>query len=176
MDTRMRRVVVGLLVLVAGLAGGALLNELLFARGERLAAAAPREGSCSSYVNTAESRWFVDQWGETSLRIVPTACGRRIGPSDTPHMFYEIVKLYGDPEQFGSGPRPSDRWKNVKGMINQLTCHLRIARDKDEWNLEPYRPWVGDDATDNAGCNPYIPGKAGDPATAKHAGEGASGT
>jgi hypothetical protein len=40
-------------------------------------------------------------------------------------------------------------------MIEQLACHLRIACDTPEWNLEPYRPWVADEATEEAGCNPH---------------------
>ena len=115
---------------------------------------APATRACADYVDRGQSGWFVNHEDKIALRIVPTACGRLIGPDDTPHMFYEIVKTFGDPEDLGSVPSPGDRWKNVKGMINQLTCHLRIARDKPEWNLEPYRPWVGDGDTEATGCNP----------------------
>ncbi len=62
-------------------------------------------------------------------------------------MFYEIAKKF-------SG---SPYWKNTRGMINQLTCHLAIAREKDKWNLEPFRPYVGYAATVAAGCNPLEP-------------------
>lgn len=111
--------------------------------------------ACTQYVADGSGwHWYYNEW---SLKIIPTSCGRQIGTSETPMMFYEIVQKFGDPEKFGSPPDAvNDRWKNAKGMMNQLTCHLVIARNKPEWNLEPYRPWVGHDATVAADCNPYI--------------------
>ena len=150
----MRHLLIALGLLCAGAAAGFCIGRHGPDRHPGLANR-PFDGSCSQYIDRARSGWFIDQWGHQSLRLVPTSCGRSIGTADTPHMFYEIVKTYGDPEQLGAAPSPSDRWKNVKGMINQLTCHLRIARNKPEWNIEPYRPWVGDEATERAECNPY---------------------
>nr|WP_240148069.1 DUF2599 domain-containing protein [Luteibacter yeojuensis] len=149
----MRQISISLLLLAAGAAAGfCLARHAPFQRPD--VASRPLDGACSQYIDRALSGWFVDERGHQSLRLVPTACGRDIGPADTPYMFYEIVKTYGDPEQLGAAPSPGDRWKNVRGMINQLTCHLRIASNKPQWNLEPYRPWVGDEATEQAGCNP----------------------
>lgn len=114
----------------------------------------PAPARCSTYIE--KGNWVV-AYNEWSLQLVPTKCGRAIQADETPNMFYEIVKKFGDPETFGGPPDPAkDRWKNVKGMIDQLTCHLTIARNKPTWNLEPHRPWVGYEATVAAECNPYI--------------------
>lgn len=87
------------------------------------------------------------QFNEWRLSLVPTSCGRTIDSSETAYMFYEIVKKFGQ----------NEHWTNNRGMINQLTCHLAIARNKDTWNLEPWRPYVGYDKTVAAGCNPTVP-------------------
>lgn len=87
------------------------------------------------------------QFNEWALSLTPTSCGRYIDPSETAYMFYEIVKKFGR----------NEHWANNGGMINQLTCHLAIARDKETWNLEPWRPYVGYDKTVSAGCNPIVP-------------------
>jgi len=123
-----------------------------------LHALAPPHGvhpeKCSSYIQSGS---WVYEYNEWSLQLVPTSCGRHIAEDETPAMFYEIVKKFGDPEVFGKPADASrDRWRNVRGMIDQLTCHLTISRNKPTWNLEPYRPWVGYEATVKADCNPYI--------------------
>lgn len=47
------------------------------------------------------------------------------------------------------------------GMWDQFRCHWEWARlvapDKPTWNLEPWRPAVGYDATVDASCNPGGP-------------------
>ncbi|WP_040835297.1 DUF2599 domain-containing protein [Nocardia brevicatena] len=50
---------------------------------------------------------------------------------------------------------------NTAGMRDQFICHWVWARlvtpDKPTWNLEPWRPNVGYDATVEAACNPGGP-------------------
>lgn len=43
---------------------------------------------------------------------------------------------------------------NLDGMHDQYWCHANFAKTKNEWNLEPYRPNVGYNATVAAHCNP----------------------
>jgi hypothetical protein len=119
---------------------------------ELSAAIAP---SCTSYID--EGKWvyrYSDEYpyNEWMLSLTPSQCGRYIDPTETAYMFYEIVKKFGQ----------NEHWSNNRGMINQLTCHLYAAREKPEWNLEPWRPYVGYDKTLAAGCNPVEPDK--DPA------------
>ncbi|WP_296178836.1 DUF2599 domain-containing protein [Pseudomonas sp. UBA1879] len=92
------------------------------------------------YIQKGEWVYRDNEW---TLSLTPTDCGRNIGPSQTPNMFYEISKKFAG----------SPYWSNTRGMINQLTCHLAIARDKPEWNLDPWRPYVGYSKTAAAKCN-----------------------
>ena len=92
------------------------------------------------YIQSGE---WVYRYNEWTLSLTPTDCGRNIAPSQTPNMFYEISKKFAG----------SPYWSNTRGMINQLTCHLAIARYKQEWNLDPWRPYVGYSKTAAAGCN-----------------------
>lgn len=48
-------------------------------------------------------------------------------------------------------------WANDRGLVNQLTCHFVIARNKPEWNLEPWRPYVGHNETVAQQCNVTVP-------------------
>lgn len=109
----------------------------------------PIKATCSSYIQSGTWIYLGDRYtfGEWKLSLVPTECGRAIDESETGLMFYEIVRKFGQ----------SPYWTNNRGMINQLTCHLVIARGKAEWNLEPFRPYVGFNATKDAGCNPIVP-------------------
>ncbi|MFI5776268.1 DUF2599 domain-containing protein [Nocardia sp. NPDC051570] len=54
---------------------------------------------------------------------------------------------------------------DTPGMYDQFRCHWDWARlfrpDKPSWNLEPWRPAVGYDATVQALCNPGGPDPAG---------------
>jgi hypothetical protein len=51
------------------------------------------------------------------------------------------------------------------GMYDQFKCHWQWARlvapGKPSWNLEPWRPAVGYDATVAASCNPGGPDAGG---------------
>jgi hypothetical protein len=113
--------------------------------------------NCSEYIQSGKwvYRFSSDyQFNEWMLSLTPSACGRYINASETAYMFYEVVKKFGQ----------SEHWSNNRGMINQLTCHLYIAREKPEWNLEPWRPYVGYSKTVATGCNPIEP----DPDPAYH--------
>jgi hypothetical protein len=94
----------------------------------------------------AKGEWIY-RYQEWTLSLTPTECGRNIQSDKTGNMFYEIVKDY-------SGSR---FWTNDRGMINQLTCHLTIARNKPEWNLDPWRPYVGHTETVAQQCNVTVP-------------------
>lgn len=109
-----------------------------------VAAQPKRAPACDEYISTGQWIYRYQEW---SLELVPTACGREISAADTPYMFYEIAKKYAG----------SPYWTNTRGMINQLTCHLAIARKKVQWDLDPWRPYVGYAATVVAGCNPTVP-------------------
>ncbi|WP_367616714.1 DUF2599 domain-containing protein [Pseudomonas farris] len=64
-----------------------------------------------------------------------------------PRLWDELTRDYSN----------SRYWKNTHGMRHQLICHLAIARDKPQWNLEPWRPDVGYAKTLEAGCNHVVP-------------------
>jgi hypothetical protein len=57
--------------------------------------------------------------------------------------------------------RTADPAADTPGMWDQFRCHWEWARliapDKPTWNLEPWRPLVGYDATVDAACNPGGP-------------------
>ncbi|WP_328394941.1 DUF2599 domain-containing protein [Nocardia sp. NBC_00416] len=57
--------------------------------------------------------------------------------------------------------RAADPSADTPGMWDQFRCHWEWARliapDKPTWNLEPWRPSVGYDATVDAACNPGGP-------------------
>ncbi|WP_433492917.1 DUF2599 domain-containing protein [Nocardia grenadensis] len=57
--------------------------------------------------------------------------------------------------------RTADPAADTPGMWDQFRCHWEWARlvapDKPTWNLEPWRPSVGYDATVDAACNPGGP-------------------
>jgi hypothetical protein len=107
--------------------------------------------TCVTYI---EHGTWVYRYNEWTLELEPSACGRMVNPENTAHMFYEMAKKFGG----------SPYWQNTRGMINQLTCHLVIARNKPTWNLDPWRPYVGHNATVSAECNVVAP----DPDTEFH--------
>ncbi|MGI5218640.1 DUF2599 domain-containing protein [Nocardia sp. CA-290969] len=57
--------------------------------------------------------------------------------------------------------RGFDPAADTPGMWDQFRCHWQWARliapEKPSWNLEPWRPPVGYDATVDAACNPGGP-------------------
>ncbi|PQP04066.1 MULTISPECIES: DUF2599 domain-containing protein [Pseudomonas] len=99
---------------------------------------------CVKYVASAQWVYRDYQW---SFSITPTPCARKTPPEGTPFLWDELSRDYSN----------SRYWKNTHGMRHQLICHLAIARDKPQWNLEPWRPDVGYSKTLEAGCNHVIP-------------------
>ncbi|CAI8893927.1 DUF2599 domain-containing protein [Pseudomonas sp. IT-232MI5] len=99
---------------------------------------------CNRYIERAH--WFYRDY-QWALSITPTPCARRTLESATPFIWDELSRDYSN----------SRYWRNTHGMRHQLICHLAIARDKPEWNLEPWRPDVGYAKTLAAGCNHVIP-------------------
>ncbi|MGW5216730.1 DUF2599 domain-containing protein [Nocardia sp. NPDC004085] len=91
-------------------------------------------------------------WTETidgpRLLVFPTQAGRRTTfPGSDERAWQEIVAESADAE--------------APGMRDQFICHWAWARlvqpDKPSWNLEPWRPAVGYQATVEARCNPGGP-------------------
>ncbi|MFJ2466955.1 MULTISPECIES: DUF2599 domain-containing protein [unclassified Pseudomonas] len=99
---------------------------------------------CNKYIESAH--WFYRDY-QWSFSITPTPCARRTLESGTAYLWNELTRDYSN----------SRYWQNTHGMRHQLICHLAIARDKPEWNLEPWRPDVGYAKTLAAGCNHVAP-------------------
>jgi len=99
---------------------------------------------CVKYIQSAH--WVYREY-EWTFSITPTPCARKTLPEATPFIWDELTRDYSN----------SRYWQNTHGMRHQLICHLAIARDKPEWNLEPWRPDVGYAKTLAAGCNHVIP-------------------
>ncbi|MET9288110.1 DUF2599 domain-containing protein [Nocardia beijingensis] len=91
-------------------------------------------------------------WTETidgpRLLVFPTPAGRRTTfPGSDERAWQEVVAESADAD--------------APGMRDQFICHWAWARlvqpDKPSWNLEPWRPAVGYQATVEARCNPGGP-------------------
>lgn len=98
------------------------------------------------------TRWTTDADGRR-LHVYPTPAGRKDWYAPALDRAWREV-LADSPDA------------NTPGMFDQFKCHWQWARmvapDKPEWNLEPWRPAVGYDATVQALCNPGgpdLPGK-----------------
>ncbi len=85
----------------------------------------------------------------SSLRVYPTVSGRvaaaQLGTNaQADEAWGEVLTLSPDAD--------------IPGMKAQFLCHWHYAEfaqpGKTSWNLEPWRPEVGDDAMAAAGCNP----------------------
>lgn len=92
----------------------------------------------------ARTRWVRDARGR-SLQVTPTAAGRATSATDGAQVGWaEVLRLAPDAD--------------TPGMRAQFDCHWTYARlaqpDKPSWNLEPWRPVVGDAAMVAARCNP----------------------
>ncbi len=82
------------------------------------------------------------------LLVYPTEAGRREAfPGTEERAWQEVLTHSPDAD--------------TPGMRDQLVCHWVWARmvqpDKESWNLEPWRPAVGYQATVQAACNPGGP-------------------
>lgn len=85
---------------------------------------------------------------EWSLRLVPTDLGRNVRDDATTALVYaEIQALFGKDQQ----------WQSPEGkgasMREQLICHYLDARNKPDWNLEPFRPASTTANSRKYGCN-----------------------
>ncbi|TSD94483.1 DUF2599 domain-containing protein [Skermania sp. ID1734] len=92
-------------------------------------------------------QWTTTRQGKR-LMIFPTEAGRKDQfPSAVDRAWAEVVRLAPGAD--------------TPGMFDQFRCHWNWARavapDKPSWNLEPWRPAVGYDATVQAFCNPGGP-------------------
>ncbi|WP_278262188.1 DUF2599 domain-containing protein [Nocardia sp. AG03] len=82
------------------------------------------------------------------LQIYPTVAGRKTAaPGGDQLAWSEILAM--------------DATADSPGMFDQFRCHWvwarMVAPDKPSWNLEPWRPDVGYQATVAANCNPGGP-------------------
>ncbi|WP_235747860.1 DUF2599 domain-containing protein [Nocardia coffeae] len=110
--------------------------------------------STDPYPNTAlidHTQWTDDSDGRR-LHVYPTAAGRDDWfPAALNRAWGEVLKDAPDAD--------------TPGMYDQFQCHWQWARlvspNKPSWNLEPWRPAVGYDATVQALCNPGGPDPAG---------------
>lgn len=122
--------------------GIAALSLILLAGALSPTDAAYPYRNCKQYIKSAK---WIKRFGEMSLSVVPTDCGRSIHPRETKRAFNELYRKHVHDKN----------WYNTQSMRNQFSCHLAIARHKPEWNLEPYRKDVGYKATQAANCNPH---------------------
>lgn len=84
------------------------------------------------------------EWGQReggrSLAVTPTAWGRASGTTGRTYGWDDVVRL-----------EPS---ADTTVMRNQFLCHVDGARQKDTWNLEPWRPDISFFRYLLARCNP----------------------
>ncbi|MFD3701664.1 DUF2599 domain-containing protein [Nocardia sp. NPDC058658] len=82
------------------------------------------------------------------LLVFPTQAGRKTAAPGTDELAWQEV-------------RALDADADAPGMRDQFLCHWvwarMVAPDKPSWNLEPWRPDVGYQATVSANCNPGGP-------------------
>ncbi|MFF0634494.1 DUF2599 domain-containing protein [Nocardia sp. NPDC004151] len=91
---------------------------------------------------------WTDEIDGRRLKVFPTRAGRiDLFPTAGDRAWGEVLALAPDADS--------------PGMFDQFRCHWEWARavapDKASWNLEPWRPAVGYDATVSALCNPGGP-------------------
>ncbi|MTE16354.1 DUF2599 domain-containing protein [Nocardia sp. CT2-14] len=111
------------------------------------AAAAPSVDPLADQALIDHTEWTDDIDGRR-LRIYPTQAGRTdIFPAAGERAWQEVLALAPDAD--------------TPGMYDQFRCHWvwarAVAPDKTSWNIEPWRPAVGYDATVAAMCNPGGP-------------------
>jgi len=97
---------------------------------------------CPSYIS--EAVWINRNDG-ISLAVTPTACARNNIPAAERE--FGVGELF---EKWASDPR----FTNPGGMRDQYVCHMKNAPSEQQWNLEPWRPYVGAANTEAAYCNP----------------------
>jgi hypothetical protein len=83
---------------------------------------------------------------EWTLSVVLTDLGRKQNTSSESDAVYaELVRKFGADYQW--------RQNDGGGMRRQLVCHFNIARNKAEFNLEPFRPDGTEAESEAAQCN-----------------------
>ncbi|MBS7601342.1 DUF2599 domain-containing protein [Pseudomonas sp. RC2C2] len=88
------------------------------------------------------------QKNEWTLSVVPSVRGRNITPADTDNFYKELLALKGQDWQW------RDNEKSSGSMRRQLVCLVDNYRSKQEWNLEPFRPYVTHEQATAKHCNP----------------------
>ena len=82
-----------------------------------------------------------EQWDEGTRYIVtPTEAGRTMGA--------QVSSYNADADMTNAGIPVTET------LARQLFCHVIFAADKATWNLEDWRPVVGDTRMMNTQCNP----------------------
>ncbi|SFW53752.1 DUF2599 domain-containing protein [Luteibacter sp. UNCMF366Tsu5.1] len=112
----------------------------------RLGRAAPCDAQTGEGF-VVSGKWHIDEYGPV-LEVTPTPCGRRVSEDLTKRDSLDMEVI----EKFSGNLN----WRNTRGMINQLDCHLINFPQKPTWNLEPDRPYVGYADTWAAECNPSV--------------------
>lgn len=143
---------IGLAAIVCSLVGvlefgvlGVMENadELPIVMALATAAQPVESGPGGGYVDHAE---WATSGGRPSLRVYPTAAGRRVTSRviGSGRAWAEVLRLVPD--------------AGTPGMREQFACHWRFAEfgkpGKTSWNLEPWRPLVGDITMIASRCNP----------------------
>ncbi len=95
---------------------------------------------CTQYVQSVQwvARTFAEYPGEKiqSLKIVPTECGRKIGPDQTDKLMAEIKR-----KALAADPNGAKYWGNKDpSMRNQTICLMKHFRNNTDWNIESKRP------------------------------------
>jgi hypothetical protein len=106
--------------------------------------------------------WIIRE-GKWTDSVYPTWCGR-YSTYDFWNLWIEAVDKTVSCTRYSGNTCIERPWNKQYGtsvywsMYDQLACHWldwRAFAFKSEWNIEPWRPNVGIQATRNASCNPY---------------------
>lgn len=130
--------------------------EFFFRKKDQVIYPTTEKNACPEYIKSA--KWIERDdhdfkkkiW---SLSVVPSDCGRAIGPGQTNNFFNELVTFYWNFPQWKENT--DNRDDNIASMRRQLVCHFLIFRTKTEWNLEPSRPYVTSEDSVKRACNSF---------------------
>lgn len=102
----------------------------------------------AEWINRFDPGTGRDEW---SLSIRLTDEGRKQNDSSgSDHVFAELFRKYGADARW---VKPAGYDLQDNSMRRQLVCHFQIAKNKEPWNLEPFRPNASNQASKQAGCN-----------------------
>ena len=96
-----------------------------------------------------ESVAWTQAQGGTSLAVTP---GERLRACAGP-----LLRWESDPPGWDQVVALGGPVADSAAMRQQYACHLRFARSKDVWRLEPWRPVVGEEQLLADRCNPSVP-------------------